>query len=259
MTLAVLVRVIAIVLSWLGYATAIGGLSISIGENLRLRQCKHGVFLFSTQDTYIGKSLDTYGEWSEGEVHVFSQIIRKGWRVFDVGANLGAFTVPFSKMVGPQGLVVAFEPQRIVYQLLVANVALNEITNTVVHNMAVGKETGVLPVPKINYTVPANFGALSLLDKSLLAGAEKDQVPLTTLDTLARSLQRCPHFVKVDVEGMERDVLEGSVEVLGFCSPILYIENNCIMDSEFLIQHLAKFNYTMHWDIKSYSNPGRSG
>jgi FkbM family methyltransferase len=207
------------------------------------------------QDTYIGKSLDVYGEWSEGEVELFSQIVQKGWNVVDVGANIGSFTVPFSKLVGPLGTVVAFEPQRILFQLLTANVALNEITNTVVHNMAVGKDTGTLQVPKINYTIPANFGALSLNSgEPYLENARQEQVPLTTLDNLRRSMPECPHFVKVDVEGMESAVLDGASRLLGECAPIFYIENNCIKDSEALITRMASFNYTMHWDVKSYLN-----
>ena len=56
----------------------------------------------------VGRSLSMYGEWSEHEVVLFSQLVSPGDTIYDVGANLGAFTIPLSKMVGEHGRVVAF-------------------------------------------------------------------------------------------------------------------------------------------------------
>ena len=55
--------------------------------------------------------MDTYGEWAEGELNLFLQIVRPGDIVLDVGANIGAFTVPLAKRVGMSGRIYAFEPQ----------------------------------------------------------------------------------------------------------------------------------------------------
>ena len=79
-------------------------------SNLRLKQCKHGAMMFHANDSYIGRSLDLYGEFSEGEIELFKQVVRPGMTVIDAGANVGAHTIYLSKAVGARGRVLAFEP-----------------------------------------------------------------------------------------------------------------------------------------------------
>ena len=94
---------------------------------MRLAACRHGTMLFNAGDIYIGASLAAYGEFSEGEVALFRQLLRPGMTALDVGANIGAFTLPMARLVGATGRVIAWEPQRIVVQTLCANLALNAI------------------------------------------------------------------------------------------------------------------------------------
>ena len=121
-----------------------------IHERSALVQARHGLFLIHTRDNVVGKSLMAYGEWSEREVDLFRVVVRENDVVFDVGANIGAFSVPLSKIVGPRGTLVCFEPLRHLSQILSANLALNELTNAHVQNVAVGHETGKVPIP-LNY------------------------------------------------------------------------------------------------------------
>jgi hypothetical protein len=53
--------------------------------------------MFHANDSYIGRSLDLYGEFSEGEIELFKQVVRPGMTVVDVGANIGAHTIYLSK------------------------------------------------------------------------------------------------------------------------------------------------------------------
>src|SRR5262252_5868092 len=76
---------------------------------IKTQQCKHGTFTWYEQDELIGLSLDIYGEYSEDEVQVFRNCLRVGHVVLDIGANIGAFTVPMSKLVGQLGHVIAVE------------------------------------------------------------------------------------------------------------------------------------------------------
>jgi hypothetical protein len=89
----------------------------------RVKQCRHGMMLYNVHDLYVGRSLDQYGEFSQGEIDLFGQILKPGQVVLDVGANIGAHTLWFAQTVGPSGTVLAFEPQRIVFQALCANLA----------------------------------------------------------------------------------------------------------------------------------------
>ena len=79
---------------------------------------KHGSFQFCVNDEFIGTALKEYGEFSEIELSIMSNFIEKGDFVFDVGANIGCFSVPFAKKVGSNGKVYAFEPQPFINKLL---------------------------------------------------------------------------------------------------------------------------------------------
>ncbi len=97
--------------------------------HLRISRCRHGHMLYNLQDVYIGRSFDLYGEFSQGEVRLFSQILQPGMVALDVGANIGAHTVWMARAVGPTGRVIAFEPQRSIFEMMCANLAINAIGN----------------------------------------------------------------------------------------------------------------------------------
>ncbi len=62
-------------------------------RHMRMKQCRHGVMLYNINDMYVGRSLDLYGEFSEGEAAMLGQILRPGMVVCDIGANIGCHTV----------------------------------------------------------------------------------------------------------------------------------------------------------------------
>lgn len=83
----------------------------------KLKDVRHGRYLFNPNDTYIGRSLDFYGEWSDAEIWLFGQIARPGDTVPEAGANIGSHTAWLSRTVA-HGQVFAFEPARHTHQLL---------------------------------------------------------------------------------------------------------------------------------------------
>jgi len=161
--------------------------------------------------------------------------------VVDVGANIGAHTVFFAKTVGPEGRVLAVEPQRILYQILCANLALNLIGNTFVRQAGLGSAPGSIQVPPINYAGSFNFGGVSLGNFT-----EGEQVPVITLDSLA--LPAC-HVLKIDVEGMESEVLQGGRDTLARHRPLLYVENDRPEKSAALIALLFELDYRLFWHL----------
>ena len=76
--------------------------------------------LFLPSDLYVGRSLELYGESSEFEGELFAQLCRPGQIVVEVGAHIGSHTIHLAKLVGPAGTVYAFEPQRIIFQIMCA-------------------------------------------------------------------------------------------------------------------------------------------
>ena len=95
----------------------------------RILNCRHGKFIFNDNDKYIGKSLKEYGEWSEGEIHLLTQICKKGDNIIEVGSNIGTHTVPLAKLISNRGILLSFEPQKIVFQMLCKNLKFNNIKN----------------------------------------------------------------------------------------------------------------------------------
>lgn len=218
------------------------------GNFNQLTPTRYGPMLYNRHDTYVGRSLEVFGEWCESEVRLFQQIVRPGDVVVDVGANIGSHTVPLAQAVGPRGDVYAFEPQRVVYQTLCANLALNSLRNVKAYMMAVGAERGSALVPFLDYELENNFGALRLK-----AGWEQgESVDVVMLDML--ELQAC-RLIKIDVEEMELDVLRGGLDTLQRLRPFLYVENNPGELAGPLIRYLDSIDYRMYWHITPYFNP----
>ncbi|MFN7096627.1 MAG: FkbM family methyltransferase [Gammaproteobacteria bacterium] len=212
----------------------------------KLKQCRHGLFLYNVNDMFIGKALDLYGEYGEAEVSLFKQIIHPGYLVLDIGANIGTHTVYFARQVGSRGRVYAFEPQRIVFQQLVANIALNSLMNVDCKQLALGTEHGVLHVPPINYMQTNNFGGVNMTEQNV-----GEAVTVLSLDEL--DLPAC-HVIKLDVEGMEKHVLEGAAHTIKKYRPLIYTENDRQDKSAELISYIDDLNYEMYWHLPRLFN-----
>ena len=208
-------------------------------RHIRLKRCREGALIYNINDRFIGRGLDKYGEISRGEALFLGQIIRPGMTVVEVGANIGLLTIPFARFVAPAGKVIAFEPQRIVHQMLCGNIALNALENVFTHNSAVGRICGSIMVPPVDYAQIGNFGGIELG-----AATRGEQVPLVTIDSLR--LEQCD-FMKIDVEGMELEVLQGAASTLRQFCPFLYIENDRVHKSRALIGHLLELDYRLYW------------
>ncbi len=196
--------------------------------------------LFNRHDTYIGASLRKYGEWSAAELDVFRQVVQPGHIVVEAGANIGAHTVALSRIVGPGGGVLAFEPQRLVFQTLCANLALNSCVNVVARQEAVGAALGQMLVPVLPPDQPNNFGALQLGNR----WEHGEPVPVVTIDSM--QLTAC-RLIKMDIEGMEVEALKGAVETIRRLRPALYVENERDDTSAALISLLMSYGYQLYW------------
>jgi FkbM family methyltransferase len=212
-----------------------------------LRDCRLGRFLYFPRDRYIGRALDLYGEFCHFEGEVFAGILRQGDFAIEVGANIGAHTVHLARLVGPRGAVLALEPQRIIFQMLCANLALNEIYNVYTYRAAAGRASGTLKVPPVDYTGTGNFGGISLRGV-----AQGEDVPLLRLDDMTLSSVR---LLKIDVEGMEGDVLEGAHGLVARHRPILYVENDRVESSAALIARIEALGYALWWHTPPLFNP----
>jgi hypothetical protein len=180
-------------------------------------EAKDGKFLYPTNDTYIGKCMEMYGEWESVLVDKCRQIVKEGGVVVEVGANIGTHTVPIAKHVGDSGRVYAIEPQRIIFQILCANLICNEVYNVHAYHAAAGDQPGKIKVPDLDIGIEYNFGAVTVGD------SEGVEVPLMTVDQL--NLDRCD-LIKVDAEGFEPQTMLGAYKTIEKFKPVIYLEYN---------------------------------
>jgi FkbM family methyltransferase len=208
--------------------------------SVRIKRTRHGLMAYNINDLFVGRSLDCYGEYSRGEVLLFAQLAGPGGVALDVGANIGALTLSLAQIVGPAGTVIAFEPQRAVYQLLCTNLALNEVRNVSTIHAAAGQRAGQTFVPISDYSKPGNFGGTELTDK----GGEP--VPVMNIDSL--QLPAC-QFMKIDVEGQEQSVIAGAAATIARCRPALYVENDRRHQSPDLLRQILNLDYACYWHL----------
>lgn len=212
-----------------------------------VKTCRHGQMIYNKHDKYIGRSLDLYGEYSESEVILFKQLILKGMCVLDVGANMGSHTLAFSRFVGEDGMVCAFEPQRLIFQMLAGTMAINSIKNVYCYQKAVGEKQGFLKVPYIDYEKVTNWGSVPLGEWT-----EGESVEVVAIDDMNLPWY---HFLKIDVEGMELAVLKGAQETIRKFRPYLYVENDREEKTKDLIIYIDSLGYDMYWHYPALFNP----
>ncbi|TYT75305.1 FkbM family methyltransferase [Desulfobotulus mexicanus] len=224
-----------------------------LSETQRMVKGRHGYFVYNLHDHYIGKSLELYGEYCEHEVSLFSKLIEPGSCVWDVGANIGALTVPLAHLVGESGRIVAFEPQPVIFNNLAANVSINGLNNVRCLPFALADRSQELVVKVQNYHAPGNFGAVSLVNsKKSLPDADAVRVEAKSLSDL--NYLPKPAFIKIDVEGMEAAVISGLRKLISVTPPLLYVENDRVEYSAELIELLWELGYSLYWHITPYYN-----
>ena len=181
-------------------------------------------------DTVLSKKIREEGDYAAAEKELLAKLLKQGDTVVDAGANIGSHTLFFARAVGRDGRVYSFEPQRFIFQILCGNVALNGFRNVWCVPAALGNQEGRIDVPVPNYERPNNFGGFSLDFATF-----KESGEIKRLDALR--LEACS-LIKIDVEGMELDVLQGAERTIRTFRPILYLENNRKEKSTELLEHL---------------------
>lgn len=213
------------------------------GGNTVIAKTRFGPMMYSRSDLVIGRSLKEYGEWAGPEIEFLLGLIQPGDVVLDIGANIGTHTVPMAQQIGVHGKLLAFEPQRLSYQMLCGNLALNNLTNTEAYREALGRKPGQVSVPIIER---GNLGNVSSS-----AWGDGEPTPIRRLDGL--KLPRVD-LIKIDVEGMENEVLRGATRTIKRTRPILFVENNVPENSQKLISRVRSMGYRCWWHIEPYFN-----
>ena len=165
-----------------------------------------------------------------------NQIDCEGKTILDVGANNGSFAIDFAHLVGDNGMVHSFEPQRIIYYQLCTNVFINGLDNVYCHNEAIGNVDDFVMIEKPNYfesTKMVNFGGAEIVKEN------GDLIPLKRLDSYDF---KDVVFIKIDVQGYESFVIDGAEETIKKHRPYLFVEFE---------DHLLKKQETSEIELKA--------
>jgi FkbM family methyltransferase len=162
------------------------------------------------------------GGFETAEISCAIELAAPATTTFDVGANVGIFSVPLGRAVGPEGLVVAVEPDGTNVRRLRDNLALNSISNVRVVEAVAGDRDEVVEL--LLAEDPA-YHSVVKIEGARVAGLTA--VESVRLDRVWGDLGRpAVSFVKIDVEGAEVSVLRGARAMITSTHPSLLLEAN---------------------------------
>ena len=208
-----------------------------------------------THNDYLGDVLKKYnGRYFEYDSLNFLKKKYKFNTVIDIGANIGNHSLFFSDF---SEKIYSIEPIKETYELLVKNININKLDKKI-HplNYGINKENGKMSYnklpPKIDKNI-INYGSYMLNEDITDSGIE---INVLSLDYLVKYKNIVNiDFIKIDVEGMVMDVLNGAVDTLKKYKPILFIEckdrTNAKINVSEVLSFLNKYGYKI---IKSFSH-----
>lgn len=210
---------------------------VPLTPEIDLVSARVGKLMTLRNDVGVSECIRTTGVWASRDIKLFSHLIKPGMFVADVGAYIGHHTVHFSHLCGVEGLVIAFEPQRIPFRVLNANLLLNGCSNVDAHHCAIGAAPATVELWP--HKPQANFGAVPVVVRrsgvvptveykgERTYGTGGECIGLTTLDIMLsphRKRGRKLEFIKIDVQAFELFVLQGAQDILAVDRPLVFFE-----------------------------------
>lgn len=165
-----------------------------------------GPLFIDAADEVIRPAIAQQGVWEPGETALLLGWLAPGMTFVDVGAHVGYYTVLAARRVSPGGLVFAFEPSPRNYDLLLANVWRNELTNVVCFPWAVSDHMGFVDL----FLDESNTGDNRLFQDDRGPGVRVRAVALDALPSIRPPID----VVKIDVQGAEEAAIEGMKRLL---------------------------------------------
>lgn len=160
--------------------------------------------------------------WFEDEINFISHIVARGGVgvSIDIGANYGVYALLIAKLVGNRGTVWAFEPSTTTADCLQAGIQANQLSNIFLRREGVSDRVG-----EANLVLHPNHAELNYIDDSASESVNHETVKTRTLDDCLKCFGwKDISFIKIDAEGHELKILQGSRCVLTTFSPLIMFE-----------------------------------
>jgi FkbM family methyltransferase len=188
---------------------------------IELKDSTNTKFIGIENDT-ISTTISKYSSWEGHLVNLYYNLITENNIVIDIGANIGYHSVHFGKLVGSSGRVFSFEPQKLIYDILSTNILKNGLSNIITQynfGLSSKKQTKYLSnIKDMTYNNGmVNFGGVQLNDE--ITGG-----PIINVESLDNIFTGNVNFIKIDIEGMESEVIKGATKTIKNSLPIILIE-----------------------------------
>lgn len=219
---------------------------------LTIAPCRHGTFAFQSNDM-IGRILLGYGEWAEQEIRFLKSFLRPGDVALDIGGHIGTITVPLARAVGPQGRVLSFEAQRLIFLNHCTNVHLNGLLNVHPTHAVVAEAEGFVNLAEWEPAKTANSGGFTI-PVGAVGTQRYTSVRKIVLDQHLTDLDRC-RLIKMDIEGHEPAALAGMKQIITRLKPIIYVEANTKDRFEAIRSLMNALGYNCFWHCEAHWNP----
>ncbi len=174
---------------------------------------------------------------------------QKGYDFIDIGANIGLHSLTAAKS-NPDIEIYSFEPEPYNYQQFVKNIILNDFINIRPFKIGLGNFS---ENKKLNINEGWNKGKHSLKN-NFNRGFKKINIPIATLDTFKENIKGDNLIIKIDVEGYEKEVVDGAKFVFSQTVNIILIielleENNGLLICNEITNNLRKNNFEKIYKI----------
>lgn len=168
----------------------------------------------------MGRSLFLNKTFEPAVTNWFIENIKSGMTVFDFGADMGYYTLIFSKLVGNNGTVYAFEPIEWAYERIKENIELNKILNVITFNFALFDSNGDAMM-----TNPGDQSVITTNYKNLQKNTESICIKTRIFDDIVNEKKiKKIDVVKIDCEGAELNILLGMKKTIEKFKPAFIIE-----------------------------------
>ena len=184
------------------------------------------VFFHCNPNIHVEQQIIKRGLYEQHELELIADLLEPNSIMVDVGANIGAVTIPVAKAF-PDITVHAFEPNPAAVERLRRNIALNDVTNISLHPVGVSAKTGEEQLYAPSYAEMGNASFLKSLDSA--QEFQLASVKVETLDSCFGEKEggvlRRVSFIKIDVQGYERHVLCGASTLIHRDRPCIVFEH----------------------------------
>ena len=179
----------------------------------------------------VGAQLLRFGIYDPGGLNGLVSLVTEararngdGVVVIDGGANVGGYLVPLARCMAGWGTVLGFEPQERLFYALCGNIALNNCDNASAYRAALGRKDALIEFPVPDYHRAGHFSGVNALGQADIGQVmtKTRKTPVKMIDSL--ELARLD-VLKLDLEGMEIEALEGARETIAHCSPAIFAEH----------------------------------